>query len=104
MVIDTGSSDTWLVAEKFRCVDDESQRIDNDKCHLGPGYTASSTFKKRPDLHFAIQYGDGEKLLGAVGTETVTVGGVTVPNQRVNIVEDVRRRPKIRCSLKVHCC
>lgn len=86
-VIDTGSSDTWLVSKDFRCLDTDLQKIDNGKCKLGPGYSASSSFKQDMNLHFAIQYGDGEKLLGAVGTETVHVGSLGVET-RVNVVDN----------------
>jgi hypothetical protein len=36
----------------------------------------SSTFVNYPDNNFKISYGDGESLTGAVGFDTVTVGGI----------------------------
>lgn len=62
-------------------------KVEKDVCKLGPGYSASPTFKQDLDLHFAIQYGDGEKLLGAVGTETVRIGLLEVET-RVNVVDN----------------
>ncbi|BFZ55189.1 hypothetical protein PYCC9005_002229 [Savitreella phatthalungensis] len=83
MVIDTGSSDTWVVGRPFRCLDSGFREIASTSCRLGPGFQVTSTFQQLPDTHFAIQYGDGEKLLGAVGTDTLKIGNLTIPNQRI---------------------
>lgn len=88
VIIDTGSSDTWLVGREYRCLDEDLKKVDKSECRLAHGYAASSTFTQNPDLHFAIQYGDGERLFGAVGTETVRVGTLEVANQRINVVDN----------------
>lgn len=96
-MVDTGSSDTWLVASEFQCLGTSLQKVDNSQCRLGKGYRSSSspTFKKEQNVHFAIQYGDGEKLLGSVGTETVKVGALEVPNQRINVVNNAGKLMKV---------
>lgn len=99
-MVDTGSSDTWLVASEFQCLGTSLQKIDKAQCRLGKGYQPSSspTFKREQNIHFAIQYGDGEKLLGSVGTETVRVGALEVPNQRINVVNNAGKPAKIACQ------
>lgn len=88
VIIDTGSSDTWLVGQNYRCLDEDLKRVDKSECRLAQGYAASSTFTQTPDVHFAIQYGDGERLFGAVGTDTVRVGSLEVAKQRINVVDN----------------
>lgn len=89
MVVDTGSSDTWLVAEQFQCLGSDAKVVANAHCKLGPGYKPSATFKQQPNIHFSITYGDGEKLQGIAGNETIRIGALTVPNQRINVVDHV---------------
>ncbi|KAL8946423.1 MAG: hypothetical protein Q9222_007184 [Ikaeria aurantiellina] len=86
-VVDTGSSDTWLVQTGFQCVDVGTLiTYPEAECAFGPTYTPSSTFKQIPGENFQITYGDGETLTGILGTEDVTLGGITVKNQEVGVV------------------
>ena len=82
-MIDTGSSDTWIRGNTFKCLDNNLQVVPAAACELGPAFPLSSTFQQHMDKHFAIRYGDGETLLGAVGEDTVQVGKLTVPAQRL---------------------
>ena len=84
-IVDTGSSDTWLVESGFTCVNitDNSTLTEAD-CYFGSsGYTPDSTFVQIPDENFNITYGDGEYLNGIVGYDQVTFSGITVPKQEV---------------------
>ncbi|KAL8716451.1 MAG: hypothetical protein Q9220_000358 [cf. Caloplaca sp. 1 TL-2023] len=86
-IVDTGSSDTWLVQTGFQCVDVQSLiTYPEAECAFGPTYTPSSTFSQIPGENFQIKYGDGESLTGILGTEDVTLAGITVRNQEVGIV------------------
>lgn len=79
VIVDTGSSDTWVVETGFNCVDVATQAPEPESaCGFGPTYTIDSTFKEIPGEFFNITYGDGEFLLGFFGTETVTLAGITV--------------------------
>ncbi|KAL8820462.1 MAG: hypothetical protein Q9223_001323 [Gallowayella weberi] len=49
--------------------------------------TKSSTFKKTPGSTWQITYGDGSSASGSVGTDNVTVGGLTVEGQSVELAE-----------------
>ncbi|CAF1245984.1 unnamed protein product [Didymodactylos carnosus] len=88
-VVDTGSSDTWLAETGFACESDVTGDAEpQSACLFGPTYNPnmSCTFTKLPDLHFYIEYGDGEYLFGFMGTEKVTFGGISVKNQEVGVV------------------
>jgi hypothetical protein len=45
----------------------------------------SSTFKAEPNLKWQISYGDGSSASGTVGTDNVTVGGLTIKNQAIEL-------------------
>lgn len=85
-IVDTGSSDTWVVESAFQCVDIEtSDPLPQEDCDFGPAYTFDSTFVEIPGVNFNITYGDGEFLSGIFGYEEVTLAGITV-NQTVPVV------------------
>lgn len=89
-VLDTGSADTWLVENNFTCLDVASGRTKSpEQCKFGPAYnsSASPTYKQVEDQYFNISYGDGEFLNGVIGTEDVTLGGITALKQTVGIVD-----------------
>ncbi|KAL8771667.1 MAG: hypothetical protein Q9203_006189 [Teloschistes exilis] len=87
-VVDTGSSDTWLVESGFRCATVQGRiPIPEETCHFGPLFSTSPTFKQIPGENFNILYADGETLSGIVGTEDVTLAGITVKDQEVALVD-----------------
>ncbi|KAG0652392.1 putative aspartic-type endopeptidase [Hyphodiscus hymeniophilus] len=81
-IVDTGSSDTWLVESGFKCVDiTTSAPLPESACDFGPTYNVTHTFKQIPNENFNITYGDGEFLTGIVGTEEVTLAGIKVKQE-----------------------
>jgi len=87
LVIDTGSSDTWVVGSKFQCLDVSSHNtIPQKQCAFGSTWNIANDFKVTPNENFNITYGDGETLTGIVGTERVTLAGLTVPDQTIGVV------------------
>ncbi len=82
LIVDTGSSDTWVVETGFSCTDFETGKSAAESaCEFGPYYTKSSTFKSISGQTFSIEYGDLESLTGVFGTESVTIAGLTVSQQ-----------------------
>jgi hypothetical protein len=75
--IDTGSSDTWVAMKGFNCL--------TDSCVFGPQYGMPGTFEPIDNVYLNITYGDNTNVIGPVGYENVTVGGITVSNQVVTI-------------------
>lgn len=84
VVIDTGSSDTWLVENNFTCKHSPNQA----DCDFGPTYTRSSTFTPINDQNFAISYADERYLNGVFGNEKVTLAGITVNGAQVALVDE----------------
>ncbi len=82
VVIDTGSSDTWLVENNFTCT-----KGAQSSCEFGTPYTRTHTFSPIANENFEISYSDGEFLDGIFGKEKVTLAGVTVNDQQVAVVE-----------------
>ncbi|KAL1296621.1 hypothetical protein AAFC00_000110 [Neodothiora populina] len=86
-VVDTGSSDTWVVRTGFQCQNQLGGNETEAYCKFGPSYNTSSTFTPIPDQNFKISYADGEGLTGIMGYEKVTLGGITVYNQTIGVVD-----------------
>ena len=89
VILDTGSSDTWLVQQGFQCVDIlTSRKIPEPACDFGNStYARSSNFSTIDNRNFNITYGDGEFVTGDVGYESVTLAGINVPRQEVGVVD-----------------
>lgn len=88
VIVDTGSSDTWVVKKGFECIDlSTSKQTTASACEFGPTYTVDSGFKKISGETFEIKYGDGEYLYGYMGTETVTLADVTVDTEVAVVTE-----------------
>ncbi|KAF1846656.1 acid protease [Cucurbitaria berberidis CBS 394.84] len=78
---DSGSSDLWVFS-----TDLPARAIGQ---HAAFDASKSSTFKKTERAQWKISYGDGSGAAGTVGTDTVTIGGVKVANQTVELANQV---------------
>jgi hypothetical protein len=79
MVIDTGSSDTWLATTDFQCEHpNDRSPVDNSYCAFPSYYnrTGSSTWRSI-NSDFNVNYTGGEFLYGEMGTEDFGIGGVS---------------------------
>ncbi|KAF9074548.1 acid protease [Rhodocollybia butyracea] len=87
LIVDTGSSDTWVPETGFSCFNLENQPVPQSTCAFGTGGFNTDTphFKVDPDVNFNITYGDGEFLTGTAGFTTITVAGMAVANQEIGI-------------------
>ncbi|KAF2712885.1 aspartic proteinase precursor [Pleomassaria siparia CBS 279.74] len=78
---DTGSSDLWVwstsLSTKAKWKGAAKHKIFDPK--------KSSTYKKVPGSTWQINYGDGSTASGIVGTDNVTLGGLCVENQAVEM-------------------
>jgi len=82
-ILDTGSSDTWLIQKGFKCTDANGATQSTATCAFGPVY--NGTITQTPNENFQISYGDGEFVNGIIGTQDVTIAGITVPGQTVSL-------------------
>jgi hypothetical protein len=80
-ILDTGSSDTWLVQDGFTCTDAQGNPVDASQCKFGPTYGGG--FDQIPDENFMVDYGNGEFVTGNMGYQDVTIGGITVSRAKV---------------------
>lgn len=90
VVIDTGSSDPWLVITEFSCFDPASDiQIPEADCFFGPLYDklSSPTYSKLVDRSMNLSYASGETLNGLMGRETFTMADITVPSQEFGLVD-----------------
>lgn len=86
VVIDTGSSDTWLVEEGYECVDiSTGARQAESACNMGDPMPGSAV-TKISGQNFNITYGGGEYLSGYMATADIGIAGLTVKNQHMGVV------------------
>ncbi|CAK7269644.1 hypothetical protein SEPCBS119000_003673 [Sporothrix epigloea] len=76
---DTGSADLWVVSTEL-------------PSHVSKGHAAfnshdSTSFKPMQGYSWKIKYGDSSSASGDVGTDSITIGGLTVPNQAVELAK-----------------
>ncbi|KAF1362831.1 acid protease [Lizonia empirigonia] len=78
---DSGSSDLWMFSTEL-----DAATIGQ---HAAFDASKSTTFKKTAGAQWNISYGDGSGASGTVGTDTVTIGGVKVEGQTVELANKV---------------
>lgn len=78
---DSGSSDLWT----FSTLQDPQETAG----HNTFDFQKSATFQPAKGATWKISYGDGSGAQGVVGTDLVTVGGVSFPNQTVELATAV---------------
>jgi hypothetical protein len=88
LLVDTGSSDTYVVRTGFTCIDQTTNlEIAQADCgYDSQTYNQSSTYRVIPDQMFGVQYGNGIAS-GVMAYEDVTLAGITVPSQAVGIAD-----------------
>ncbi|KAJ6023712.1 hypothetical protein N7540_004509 [Penicillium herquei] len=85
LLVDTGSSDTYVVKQGFVCIDPATNlEIVQEACRYSQTYNQSSTFHVIPNQTFGVQYGNGIAS-GVMVYEDVTLAGITVPGQVIGI-------------------
>lgn len=81
VIVDTGSSDTWLIQSGFQCVNVDGAPQAESACDFGPPFSGTFDDGTISDENFNITYGDGEFVTGIMGYEDITVAGLTVTKQ-----------------------
>lgn len=77
---DTGSSDLWVWSTEL-----PSATTSRATGHTIFDPKKSSTFKTMKSAKWQISYGDSSSASGTVGTDNVTIGGLTIKNQAVEL-------------------
>ncbi|KAJ7121952.1 acid protease [Mycena crocata] len=81
---DTGSSDLWVWSSELTGVSKTGHHVYNP--------AKSKTATKQGNSTWSISYGDGSSASGNVYLDTVTIGGVSVPKQAVELAERMSRQ------------
>lgn len=79
MVIDTGSSDTWVAAKGFECVSRwGGRKFPQERCAFGELYVKGKGFREldvgKGEAEFRVAYESGEWLGGGMGGERLGLG------------------------------
>ncbi|KAN0108458.1 acid protease [Hyaloscypha variabilis] len=77
---DTGSADLWVWSTLL-----PSSVLSQGSGHTIFDHTKSSTFETAKGKKWQISYGDSSSASGTVGTDNVTIGGLTIKNQAVEL-------------------
>ncbi|KAI2641613.1 acid protease [Hypomontagnella submonticulosa] len=87
MIPDTGSSDTWIVSDGFKCLDPYyGQEVTQEECSFGPLFKGDFPDGRIDNQNLNISYLSGDYLNGPMGFANITVAGVTVPKQQFSLV------------------
>ncbi|GJJ14110.1 hypothetical protein Clacol_008367 [Clathrus columnatus] len=78
--LDTGSSDLWVWSSELR-IDTQRHNIYIPE--------ESATARELVGATWRISYGDGSSASGNVYTDNVTIGNIRIPNQAVELAEDL---------------
>ncbi|KAJ6464864.1 acid protease [Mycena sanguinolenta] len=88
LLVDTGSSDTWVAQKGFSCFNLTGHPEPVSSCAFGTaGFNshASKTFQADPNTKFSISYGDGE-YLARTPLFDPPIGGLAVKRQEIGVV------------------
>ncbi|TAQ87038.1 hypothetical protein B7494_g4629 [Chlorociboria aeruginascens] len=77
-ILDTGSSDTWIVETGFKCINVNTKaQVAPASCRFNTTFSPESGFTPIPNVNFNALYADGETLTGTYGFAEVKLGGIT---------------------------
>lgn len=86
MLVDTGSSDTYVMRDGFNCINATSNLVipESDCYYKNKTYHNSRTHRHITSQMFGVQYGAG-LASGEMAYEDVTLSGITVKGQKIGI-------------------
>ncbi|KAH8895370.1 acid protease [Thozetella sp. PMI_491] len=85
LLVDTGSSDTWVVQTGFSCINaTDNSKLPEAHCTYGDTYNISSSFQRIQNQTFGVKYGVGIAT-GFLSHEKVTLAGITFKNQTIGV-------------------
>lgn len=80
---DTGSSDLWIWSTELPT----ATLTQSGSQHTVYDHTKSTSYKPATGSTWMIQYGDSSTASGDVGTDTVTIGGIVIQNQAIELAK-----------------
>ncbi|OKL58797.1 hypothetical protein UA08_05862 [Talaromyces atroroseus] len=88
LLLDTGSSDTWMFAEDFKCRAENGTSVPTSQCRIGQPYMGDALLNEGLDETLSIYYGNNENPTGPMGYADVSIAGLNIENQQVALVND----------------
>lgn len=85
LLLDTGSSDTWVVQSGFGCMDSLGNEHTQSACAFGEPQIKDFGHGEVEGVHFYISYGSGEEVSGPMGRSDISCGGLFVSEQQVGL-------------------
>lgn len=86
LLVDTGSSDTYVMEEGYTCIDSDNMAVQSKQCNYSDNvYRKSETYRQVQGEMFGVKYGAGTAS-GHLAYEQVTMENITVLSQKVGIV------------------
>lgn len=85
LIFDTGSSDLWVAGEDYRCVTSNITVQSNTICNFTTTFKGTYSGGEIADQHLDINYAGGQFVAGTLGYESVSVAGITIPDQQISI-------------------
>ena len=91
MLVDTGSSDLWLANTSFKCFKGNDSEVPQASCGIEPlyDYQTDRLFTEIPNEKFLAGYELNGIVSCIVGKVEVTLGGITVENQEIGVVNQM---------------
>ncbi|KAM0265170.1 hypothetical protein ACHAQJ_000323 [Trichoderma viride] len=89
LIFDTGSSDLWVAGEDFRCVTSNFTVQSNTVCNFTTTFKGTYSGGETADRHLNVSYGSGQSILGTLGYDSVSVAGITIPDQEFSIASRI---------------
>jgi Eukaryotic aspartyl protease len=86
LLVDTGSSDTWIAQSDFQCLDRRGNEISQADCSFGKTYPGS--FEQNNDGTLKIRYGGNSTAKGYFGKLNLTIAGTTVQDATIALVNE----------------
>ncbi|KAF7332948.1 Acid protease [Mycena venus] len=94
VIVDTGSSDTWIIQKGFMCSDANGNPVSESTCAFGSqGFDReeSKTFQGPfPNALCNLTYGSGFFLNGPIGFDNIAIGGLSVSHQEICLPTQAR--------------
>jgi hypothetical protein len=104
LVLDTGSSNTWVMQKEYVCISRDGAPLPDKKgnksigdgmnCHMGPGYEQKF---KPTEFHSAVGYADNTTVGGPLGYADMNIANLNIPDQLVRNPDVLQRELTVFC-------
>ncbi|QIW98964.1 hypothetical protein AMS68_004482 [Peltaster fructicola] len=87
LLVDTGSSDTWIASKDFNCVNRRGIEFSQSYCSFGPLFIGTFAAGPIPDQNFNVSYGSGEFVVGETGLMNISIAGIAIAQQEIALID-----------------